>query len=165
MGKEILGFRGEPHEDLCRSALGHFLEATLAQVYRVELPEAESAPTTLLDDALFVVTSFGQATLDTVKSIPLIVGVDLFGNEEETAPTALMTTVQASFDASSGGHAALAGLAFMVFVLLYTPCMAAVAAARHEFGVKWMWVSVLGQFAIAWLTALLVFQLGMLVLG
>lgn len=139
--------------------------ATLAQVYRVELPEAESAPTTLLDDALFVVTSFGQATLDTVKSIPLIVGVDLFGNEEETAPTALMTTVQASFAASSGGHAALAGLAFMVFVLLYTPCMAAVAAARHEFGVKWMWVSVLGQFAIAWLTALLVFQLGMLVLG
>ena len=139
--------------------------ATMAQVYRVDLPEAEAAPTTLLQDALFVATSFGQAIIDTLKSIPLIVGIDLFGGEEEAAPTELMVAVQASFDASSGGHAALAGLAFMVFVLLYTPCMAAVAASRHEFGVKWMWISVLGQFAIAWLTAFLVFQLGVLVLG
>ncbi|MFN3980230.1 MAG: ferrous iron transport protein B [Caldilinea sp.] len=139
--------------------------ATLAQVYRVELPEAESTPTTLLEDALFVVTSFGQATIDTAKSIPLIFGINLFGDEEDAASTALMTAVQASFDASSGGHGALAGLAFMVFVLLYTPCMAAVAASRHEFGVKWMWVSVLGQFVIAWLAALLVFQLGRLALG
>jgi len=139
--------------------------ATMAQVYRVDLPEDEAAPTTLLEDAIFIVTSFGQATLDTLKSIPLIVGIDLFGGEEEAAPTELMVAVQASFDASSGGHAALAGLAFMVFVLLYTPCMAAVAASRHEFGVKWMWISVLGQFAIAWLTAFLVFQLGRLLLG
>ncbi len=29
---------------------------------------------------------------------------------------------------------ALAALAFMVFVLLYTPCMVATAAARQEFG-------------------------------
>lgn len=139
--------------------------ATMAQVYRVELSEADAAPTTLLEDAVFVVTSFGQATLDTLKSIPLIVGIDLFEGEEEANSTALMAAVQAGFDASSGGRSALAGLAFMVFVLLYTPCMTAVAASRHEFGVKWMWVSVLGQFAIAWMAALLVFQLGRLVLG
>lgn len=139
--------------------------ATMAQVYRVELPAAETPPTTLLEDALFAVTSFGQATVDTFRSLPLIIGIDLFGAEEEAAPTALMHAVQHSFDQSSGGYGALAGLAFMVFVLLYTPCMAAVAASKHEFGVKWMWFSVVGQFLVAWLVALIVFQGGKLLGG
>ncbi|MGB9632120.1 MAG: ferrous iron transport protein B, partial [Chloroflexaceae bacterium] len=74
----------------------------------------------------------------------------------------LAIAVRAGFEASSGGHGSLAALAFLVFVLLYTPCMTAVAAARHEFGSRWMWVSIVGQFAVAWLAALLVFQGGRL---
>jgi len=103
--------------------------------------------------------------LDTLKSIPRMVGIDLAGADDAAEPTALMRAVQTDFAAASGGHGALAGLAFMVFVLLYTPCMAAVAAAKHEFGVKWMWVSVLGQFAVAWLAAFIVFQGGRWLLG
>ena len=76
-----------------------------------------------------------------------------------------MTAVQTEFEASSGGYGALAGLAFMVFVLLYTPCMMAVVAEKHELGTKWMWVSVSGQLAVAWLVALIVFQGGKLLLG
>jgi ferrous iron transport protein B len=68
--------------------------------------------------------------------------------------------VRASFEESSDGSGALAGLAFMVFVLLYTPCMAAVAAERHELGARWMWVSIFGQTALAWGMAVLVFQVG-----
>lgn len=134
--------------------------ATMAQVYRVELPVEETSSTTLIEDAVLVVTSFVQATVDTLKSIPLVIGVNLFGADDEPAPTALMNAVQGGFDQSSGGYGALAGLAFMVFVLLYTPCMAAVAASRHEFGAKWMWFSVVGQFVVAWLVALVVFQGG-----
>ena len=47
-----------------------------------------------------------------------------------------------------------------MFVLLYTPCVAAVAAFRQEFGTRWMLVSVFGQLGIAWLAALLVYQGG-----
>ncbi|HHJ06796.1 MAG TPA: ferrous iron transport protein B, partial [Anaerolineae bacterium] len=50
--------------------------------------------------------------------------------------------------------------AFLVFVLLYTPCIVATAAARHEFGLKWMWTSVIGQLVLAWLMAFVVFQGG-----
>jgi ferrous iron transport protein B len=50
----------------------------------------------------------------------------------------------------------------MVFVLLYTPCMVAVAAERKELGAKWMWFSIVGQFVLAWLLALVVFQGGVL---
>ena len=140
--------------------------ATMAQVYHVDAPaEVAAEAPTFLEDVVLIVTSFVQATLDTVKSIPLVFGINLFATEAAAAPTALMSAVQADFAATSGGYGALAGLAFMVFVLLYTPCMAAVAAAKHELGTKWMWVSVLGQFAIAWLVALLVFQGGKFLLG
>ena len=70
--------------------------------------------------------------------------------------------MRSSFEESSNGKGQLAGLAFMVFVLLYTPCIAAVSAFRQEFGTRWMWVSVTGQFALAWLGAFVVFRVGSL---
>lgn len=139
--------------------------ATLAQVYHVDAPEGVTIPPTFLEDVQQLVTSFVKAAIDTLKSIPLVIGINLFGAETEPEPTGLMSAIRHDFAATSGGHGALAGLAFMVFVLLYTPCMTAVAAERHELGTKWMWVSVVGQFAIAWLVALLVFQGGKFLLG
>ena len=134
--------------------------ASIAQVYGLEEAAAASAPTTFLADAGVILTSFVGAVWDTIRSLPLIVGINVFDEAAEPAPTALMTAVETSFETSSGGHGMLAGLAFMVFVLLYTPCMVAVAAERQEFGAKWMWFSVIGQFVIAWLMATVVFQGG-----
>jgi ferrous iron transport protein B len=135
---------------------------TMAQIYEVEEAEEEAEPTTFFEDLGEIVTSFVGATWDTIKSIPLIVGVDLFEGEEEEEPTELMAAVEAGFEHSSGGHGALASVAFMVFVLLYTPCMVAVAAERQELGAKWTWVSVIGQLVLAWLVALVIFQGGLL---
>lgn len=46
--------------------------------------------------------------------------------------------------------------ALLVFCLLYTPCVAAVAAIKRELGAKWAFGIVIGQCAIAWLCALIV---------
>jgi len=100
-----------------------------------------------------------------VKAIPLIIGVNLTDEEEEAAPGDLQQAVYAGFEKSSGGHAALAGLAFMVFVLIYTPCMVAIAAEKQELGTKYMWYSIIGQLLLAWLMALVVFQVGKLLVG
>jgi ferrous iron transport protein B len=135
---------------------------TMAQIYEAEEAEEEAEPTTFFEDVGEIVTSFIGATWNTIKSIPLIVGVDLFEGEEEGEPTELMAAVEAGFERSSGGHGALASVAFMVFVLLYTPCMVAVAAERQELGAKWTWVSVIGQLVLAWLVALVIFQGGLL---
>jgi ferrous iron transport protein B len=68
--------------------------------------------------------------------------------------------LRASFAQSSGGHAGAAALAFMVFVLAYTPCVAALAEQRRLFGWR-PTVSALGvQLAGAWALAVLVFQVG-----
>jgi len=136
--------------------------STMGQIYGLEATEEAAEPTTFVQDLGMIAGSFVGATVDTLKSIPLIVGINLFEEEAEEEPTALMGAIQVGFEETSGGHGALAALAFMVFVLLYTPCMVAVAAARQEFGNIWMWVSVIGQFVLAWLVALLVFQGGLL---
>ncbi len=47
----------------------------------------------------------------------------------------------------------LAAVSLLVFCLLYTPCVAAVAAIRRELGGKWAFGVVLGQCVIAWLAA------------
>ena len=55
----------------------------------------------------------------------------------------------------------LAGISMLVFSLLYTPCVAAVAAIRRELGRKWSWGVVAWQCGIAWIAALLVRLIGM----
>jgi ferrous iron transport protein B len=56
----------------------------------------------------------------------------------------------------------LAAASMLAFSLLYTPCVAAIAAIRRELGGKWAAGVVLWQCAIAWVVALLVFQIGSL---
>ena len=42
----------------------------------------------------------------------------------------------------------------LVFCLLYTPCIAAVASVKRELGGKWAAIMVLNQCVTAWLCAL-----------
>lgn len=77
-------------------------------------------------------------------------------------PGALGERLRADFDASSDGHGQLAALAFLVFVLAYTPCVATLAAQKREIGLRWTAFGVGMQLATAWALATLLFQLGRL---
>jgi len=135
---------------------------TMGQIFKVEEAEEELAATTIFVDLGEVISSFFIAVVDTIKSIPLIVGIDLFEGEDEDTNTELMSVVQTHFEEVSGGHGALASLAFMVFILLYTPCMVAVAAQLQEFGAKWTIFGALMQLTVAYISAIIVFQGGLL---
>lgn len=137
--------------------------STMAQIYGVqsdETAESEGIPeqSTIPHDLWFIMTSFGEATTDSIKALPMIVGINLFAAEDEAPASNLERAVRQSFEQSSGGHGALAALACMIFVLLYTPCMATIAAERKELGTRWMWFSIVVQFALAWGVAFVVFQ-------
>ena len=137
--------------------------STLSQVYGLEVSDGEVVSASSFgEDLKYIVTSFASATMDTIKTIPSIFGVDLLSGEEKVIETALVTTVREKFTQSSGGHGKLAGLAFMLFVLLYTPCIVSLGAEYQELGAKWMWLTVVGQFVIAWLISFIVFQAGVL---
>ncbi len=51
--------------------------------------------------------------------------------------------------------------ALLVFCLLYTPCVAAIASVKRELGGKWATAMVIGQCMIAWLAAFVIYRLGM----
>ena len=46
-----------------------------------------------------------------------------------------------------------AAASLLVFCLLYSPCVAAVASIKRELGAKWALFVVLGQCAVAWVAA------------
>ncbi len=58
----------------------------------------------------------------------------------------------------------LSAASLLSFCLLYTPCVASIAAIRRELGAKWSAAVVLGQCLIAWCIALIVRAVGILVL-
>ena len=81
------------------------------------------------------------------------------------AKESVVSVLELSF--AGGITAALTGLSalvLLVFCLLYTPCVAAVASVKRELGAKWAWRMILWQCAIAWIAALLV-RLAGLALG
>jgi len=66
----------------------------------------------------------------------------------------------------SSGMTPLGALAMMVFVLLYMPCLATVAAIRRETGsFKWMIFSVVYSTSLAWSVAFCIYQGGTLLLA
>lgn len=74
-------------------------------------------------------------------------------------PVTLGHSVLADFSAASGGHPQAAALAFLVFILAYTPCVATLSAQTRQIGLRWTSIGVAFQFALAWLVAVGVFQL------
>ena len=46
---------------------------------------------------------------------------------------------------------------FLVFSLLYTPCIAAIASIRRELGNRWAVFVVIWQCVIAWIAALIIY--------
>ena len=49
---------------------------------------------------------------------------------------------------------------FMLFVLIYFPCIAAITAIKKESDMKWAWFNMVFTTAIAWIVAFLTFQTG-----
>lgn len=59
----------------------------------------------------------------------------------------------------------LSAASMLVFSLLYTPCVAAISSVKRELGGKWAIGVVLWQSLIAWICALLVHSIGLILLA
>jgi ferrous iron transport protein B len=74
------------------------------------------------------------------------------------AKEVVVSTLSTLFSGVALTEVLSAGTAFclLVFCLLYTPCVAAIATIRRELGGRWALFVVVMQCAIAWLVAFLV---------
>ena len=69
-------------------------------------------------------------------------------------------TILFGSSAALQGSLTIAGAAaLLVFCLLYTPCVAAIASVKRELGGKWAAAMVFGQCLIAWVVAFVVYQI------
>ena len=55
-------------------------------------------------------------------------------------------------------------VSFLIFTLLYTPCVAAISAVKRELGSGWKAAGVaLSQCAVAWVVSFLVYHIALLI--
>ena len=82
------------------------------------------------------------------------------------AKESVVSVLEVLFNAEGGVAAAmgsLSALSLLVFSLLYTPCVAAITSIRRELGHRWALYVVVWQCAVAWLAALIVRLIGLLI--
>lgn len=65
-------------------------------------------------------------------------------------------------DISAAGFTPLTAYSFMLFVLLYFPCIATIATLRREAGKQWAWFTVFHSLFLAWFISFVVYQIGSL---
>lgn len=97
-------------------------------------------------------------------SVSLLTG--LVAKEAVVSTMSVLYGVSASADLSailSSIFSPVAAYAFLVFILLYMPCMSAFATIKRELG-GWRWALSAAAFqtCLAWLTAFVVYHVGML---
>ena len=103
---------------------------------------------------IFAPLGFGDWRISTA----LITG---FMAKESVVST--LTVLFGSTEALLSAISPLAAASILTFCLLYTPCIAAVAAIKREFGGKWAVGVVIGQCAVAWIFSFIVYGVGLLI--
>jgi len=126
--------------------------STLGQIYLGE-QSARPAPIGVLEG----LRHLGTGVLETLKTA----GSSVLGVFAPPSPSAHSSSASSNplTKALAGAFTPASGLAYLVFVLLYTPCIATVGAIAHEQGRKIAWITVAYQLLTAWVLAVLTFQI------
>jgi ferrous iron transport protein B len=133
--------------------------STMAQIY-VGAAAADAADTaaaataTAGQEMAEILTGFVNANVNAGRTLlSILPGVDLLPEEGIAEDMRLSTALR-------NQYSPLAAFTFLVFVLLYVPCVATLGAIRQEFGWRWAATAGLYQTVVAWVVALAVYQGG-----
>ena len=81
---------------------------------------------------------------------------------KESVVSTLTVLLGGTVDALGTLFSPFTAFVFLIFTLLYTPCVAAIATVRRELGRRWALGVVVLQCAVAWLAAFAVRMAGIL---
>ncbi|MBQ3185757.1 MAG: ferrous iron transport protein B, partial [Firmicutes bacterium] len=127
------------------------------QTFDIHMNVVEDSQTSLLAAVsgviapIFAPLGFGDWRISTA----LITG---FMAKESVVAT--LSVLFGSTEALLGLLTPVSAMGLLVFCLLYTPCVAAVASVKQELGGKWAVGVVIGQCVVAWIAALVVVIVG-----
>jgi ferrous iron transport protein B len=132
--------------------------STMAQIYGggAGTKSVAVGDQTVGQEVAEILVGFAEANLNAGRTLlSILPGVDLLPEEGIAEDMRLSAALRSQFSP-------LAAFTFLVFVLLYVPCVATIGAIRQEFGWRWAATAALYQTAVAWIVALVVYQGGRL---
>ncbi|QWR78699.1 ferrous iron transport protein B [Candidatus Magnetomonas plexicatena] len=130
--------------------------STMGEIYAGTKKDEPKKTLSVADDIRELIISFIRACRDSVKNVFSSLMISSIGGGEKENPPPLISAIHGAFSP-------LSAYAFMVFVLIYMPCMVTAAAFKHEFGSwKWFGVAVSYELTLAWAAAFVVYQVGAL---
>jgi ferrous iron transport protein B len=130
---------------------------TMGEIYLPKAKEDKKEETvTLGEDLKEMGASFAGAAREAFANVFSYFGIAKLSTEEREKAKPLKSVIQ-------NIYTPLSAYSFMVFVLLYMPCMVVAAAMRHEFGTwKWFGIMFAYQMLLAWGVAFAIYQGGKL---
>ena len=129
---------------------------TMAEIYVDNLEEEEGDMPTFTEDLSEIGSSFIGSVIEAGSNIFSTFGMATITTEDDGGQDTLKSVIETKFTP-------LAAFSFMVFVLLYMPCIITGVAYKQEFGTwKWYGVSIINGFVVAWVFSLIIYQLGII---
>jgi ferrous iron transport protein B len=133
---------------------------TMGEIYVAKKAEEKKAAPPLSEDLKEVGTSFLKAVKESVGNVVSTVGISTISATEDAEKAAERAPLK---EALKTQYTPLAAYAFIVFVLLYMPCVIAAVAMVQEFGTwKWYGIAFGYQMVLAWGMAFIIYQGGRL---
>lgn len=133
---------------------------TMAEIYVQKEKDEKKAAPSLADDLKEVGTSFVSAARQSLANVFGTFGISSLSTEESAEKAAERNPLR---EVLKTQFTPLAAYAFIVFVLLYLPCVAACTAMVQELGsIKWFGVIFFYQMSLAWIIPFLIYQGGKL---
>ncbi|MEZ4768025.1 MAG: ferrous iron transport protein B [Caldilineales bacterium] len=114
--------------------------SSMSVIYLGSDEAEQAAPVNVAADLRTVVVGFGEAVVESIKVVlSILPGVNLTNQGGAAGDTGLSIALQRNFTPASAA-------AFLVFVLIYAPCVATIGALKSEYGGRW------AAFSIVYLT-------------
>lgn len=133
---------------------------TMGEIYVKKTEEKKTAAPAFVDDLKEAGGSFAKATKESFANVFANVGISSISATEEPDKAAERAPLK---EVLKTQFTPLSAYAFIVFVLLYMPCVIASVAMVQEFGTwKWYGIAFAYQMVLAWGMAALVYQGGRL---
>lgn len=128
---------------------------TMAEIYIDETTQNDETPINFSEDLKAITGGFFDAIIQAGSNVVSTFGVATITAEDES-DVSLKKVIESKFSP-------LSAFTFMVFVLLYMPCIITGVAMKQEFNTwKWYGVSLINGFVVAWLLSTIIYQLGSL---
>ena len=160
--KNVLQLLWEKAKDFLQKAFSVILIATVAvwflQSFDLHMNMVEDAENSILALAAGLLSPI----LSPVGLGDWRIGVSLVSGF--MAKESVVSTLEILYtDGVTNAMTSLSAASLLVFSLLYTPCVAAVASVKRELGGKWAVALVVWQCVVAWIVSLFVHLIGLMI--